>query len=143
MQKKIRREMLQHRIGIRAAYRTTKVGSYLSLKPKVPVFFRADVVYEFKCPYEKDTRYIGETQRQLFRRISDHASTPSSAVYDHIQRCGGCAKENNICNYFSILRNCSSANVLSEEALCIKKFEPALNVQMGPYKGARVSTSIF
>ncbi len=135
--------MLEHRIGIRAAYRTTKVGAYLSLKAKVPKFFRADVVYEFSCPYDKDIRYIGEAQRQLFKRISDHVTTPSSAVYSHIKQCDECAKENNLCKQFSILRNCDKASVLSEEALCIKKFEPTLNVQMGPYKGARVATNIF
>ena len=135
--------MLQHNIRIRAAYRTTKVGTYLSLKSKVPTLFKADVVYDFKCPYEKDTRYIGETQRQLFKRISEHASTTSSAIHEHVRQCTGCKEENNITKHFSILRNCNSAEILSEEALCIKKFEPTINIQMGPYKGARVATNIF
>ena len=98
-------------------------------------------MYEFTCPYQKDIGYIGERQGQLLKRISEHASTPSSAV--HTKQCDGCANENNLCRQFSILTNCDKASVLSEEALCIKKFEPTLNIQMGPYKGARVATNIF
>lgn len=143
LHKRVRRELLQHEIMIRAAYRTTKVGSYLGLKQKVPALFKADVVYEYKCPHEENTRYVGETQRQLFRRVSEHCSTDSSAVHDHINRCSGCSRDENIVNCFSIIRCSNSSDILSEEALYIKKLEPSLNVQLGPYKGARVSTSIF
>ena len=141
--KRVKVEMLQHNVNIRSAYRTTKVGSHLSLKQPVPTLFKANVVYQFKCPYEKDTRYIGETQRQFYKRIIEHTTTTSSAVHEHIQRCNGCLADDTIIKSFSIIRKCDSSCILSEEAIFIKKLEPNLNVQMGPFKGARVPTTIF
>ena len=87
----IMNEFLQHRVQIIPAYRTTKVESYFSLKSKLPTLFKSDVVYEFKCPRDEDTRYIGETERQLFQRVKEHCkSTSRSAVFDHIFKCDGC-----------------------------------------------------
>ena len=64
--RKVSREIPQHKVEIRPAYRTTKVGSYFSLKIEVPALFKKDVVYEFVCPCDRDARYIGETRRQFF-----------------------------------------------------------------------------
>ena len=148
LQARVREEMKQHGVNLRSAYRTTKVGSYLSLKTKIPKLFRTDVVYIFQCPGDKDCHYIGETQRQFYKRISDHVPGISkqsnmSAVHDHILACATCSSHANLVDCFSLLRSCGNMDVLSEEALCIKKFRPSLNVQMGPYKGSRVPTNIF
>ena len=150
LQKRVRREMAQHGINIRAAYKTTKVGSYFGLKTKIPKLFKTDVVYEFRCPEDQDCHYIGETQRQLYKRIMDHLPGTSkqptnSAIHEHISQCKGCMAQNNasLSNCFTILRNCNTGDVLSEEAICIKKFGPSLNTQMGPFKGSRVPTNIF
>ena len=135
-------------IKLRPAYKTTKIGSYFSLKSTIPDLFKANVVYEFKCPRDEDPHqtYIGETQRQLFKRIADHhpsaANKEKSAVCDHIMVCPYC-QDNSIIDCFKIIKRSSSHNVLSEEALCIKKLNPSLNIQMGTFKGARVPTNIF
>ena len=89
LQRRIKKELLQHDILVQAAYRTTKVGSYLGLKSTIPSLFKTDVVYKFQCPHDENIHYIGETQRQFFKRISNHCpatstTSTSSAVYDHI-----------------------------------------------------------
>ena len=147
LQRKVRKEMEEHHIDIKPAFRTTKVEQYMSLKSAIPALFKTDVVYEFRCPCDKDIHYIGETNRQFFERILDHVSrstgaTPT-AVNNHIVNCTSCSNTNRIIECFSILRDCSSADVFSEEALCIRQYQPSLNVQMGPYRGARCPTRIF
>ena len=149
LHKRIRTEMLQHKIDLKAAYRSTKVGSYFSLKQNVPNLLKSDVVYKFECPLDKDSRYIGETQRHFFERISDHCSTSSakqsqpSAVRDHIRRCSECITSSNIVECFSIVRTCSGGNILSEEALYIGKPKPALNIQSAKFNGTSVPVNIF
>ena len=149
LHKRVSREMLQHNIDLKAAYRTTKVGSYMSTKQKVPDLLRNDVVYEFQCSCDKNIRYIGETERHLFTRIFEHCSIKSnekpkpSAIRDHMLGCDTCASAKNIADNFSILRTCTSFDILSQEALCIKKFKPLLNVQLGIYRGSRVPSNIY
>ena len=140
---RVKREMTRYGIELRAAYRTTKTGAYFRLKQNVPMLLRSDVVYEFKCPRDEEARYIGETQRQIFRRISEHASSTTSAVYEHRQNCESCSNDDNFVNSFCIFRRCESSSIFSEEALCIKKFEPTLNVKLGTFKGARVPTVLY
>ena len=148
LQRIIKKELLQHDILVQAAYRTTKVGSYLGLKSPIPSLFKTDVVYKFQCPHDENIHYIGETQRQFFKRISNHCpatstTSTSSAVYDHITSCNHCQDYTNILHCFSILRSCNSKDVLAEEAICIRKYKPSLNIQLGPFKGSRVPTNIF
>ena len=146
-QRKVKREMQQHNIVVKPAYRTTKVEQYMCVKSAIPSLFKSNVVYKFQCPCDKDVHYIGETERQFFERILDHVTcstgvTPT-AVYDHIVKCRSCATDENIADCFTVIRNCDKFNILSEEALCIKKYQPSLNCQLGPFKGTRTSTCIF
>ena len=139
--------MQQDNIVVKPAYRTTKVEQYMCVKSAIPSFFKSNVVYKFQCPCDKDVHYIGETERQFFERILDHVTcstgvTPT-AVYDHIVKCRSCATDENIADCFTVIRNCDKFNILSEEALCIKKYQPSLNCQLGPFKGTRTSTCIF
>jgi hypothetical protein len=150
LHKRINNEMKQHRINLMAAYRTTKVGLYFSLKQTSPPLFKNDVVYSFQCPCDKDTRYIGETERHFYKRIMEHCSTnankepsTSSAVYNHIARCPDCSTNDNIVECFSVIRTCNNNTILSEEALCIRKYQPSLNIQLGTFKGSRVPTHVF
>ena len=70
--------------------------------------------------------------------------TPSnSAVFKHIQNCIFCTNCN-IHDCFKIIKKCTSYNdLLSTEALLIKKLQPNLNNQLGPDKGSRVTINIF
>jgi hypothetical protein len=146
LQKRIKTELLQHDVNIKPAYRTTKVGSFFSLKTATPPLLKSDVVYMFKCPHDKDGHhdsYVGETQRQLFKRVEEHITTSTSAVYHHRLQCAECASNNNIVDCFETVRKSHRNTVLCEEAIYIKKLSPSLNVQMGPNKGASVQTYIF
>jgi hypothetical protein len=143
-QRRVRNILAEHDIAIRVAYTTTKVGSYFSLKTRSSYLFNSKVVYRFTCSLEKNTSYIGETNRQLFRRIEEHREgrTPS-AIFDHLYQCTDCQNVPNISSSFEILHRCSSANILSTEALSILQLRPTLNIQMGPGRGARVSSMLY
>ena len=147
LQRKVKKEISQHDVVVKSAYRTNKVEQYLSLKSPIPPLLKTDLVYRFQCPCDKDVHYIGETERQFFRRILDHITcstgkTPT-AVYEHIVKCDSCASHKNIADCFSILRNCGRQNILAEEALCIKRHRPSLNIQLGGFRGARTVTRLF
>ena len=138
--------MQKHNLVVLRTFRTTKVATYFSLKTKIPSLFKKDVVYKFQCPCEKDAQYYGETERQLFQRIKEHttpAATSQSAVLDHLLQCIDCANNRNIYDCFSIVKQCNKTDILSQEALYIKRVQPSLNIQMGPFKGSRVGISIF
>ncbi|MEL6805021.1 MAG: GIY-YIG nuclease family protein, partial [Bacteroidota bacterium] len=122
LHRRIQREFLQHQVRIQQANKTTKVESYFSLKSPIPTLFKSDVVYMFTCPRDEGTRYVGETERQLFQRIKDHCSSKShSAVFDHIFLCVECQNHRNVSECFTIVRKSCSRDILSEEALYIKK----------------------
>ena len=94
--------------------------------------YKSCVVYKFTCPGDLDNHYIGETERQLFVRIKEHVTPTSSAVFNHIENfvfCTNC----NIYDCLKIIKECTSHNdLLSTEALLIKKLQPNLNNQLCP-----------
>ena len=146
LHRKISTVMQEHGVKTLRAFRTTKVESYFSLKTKIPYLFKNDVVYKFVCSCDGNTQYYGETERHFFQRIKEHctlSANSNSAVSDHLINCTACSNNHNIVNCFSIVRQCTKIDILSQEALCIKRFEPSLNVQLGPFKGTRVGLSIF
>ena len=105
LQRRIRDEMENHGLTTLASYTTTKVSSYFSLKSTCSSLFKANVVYKFNCSYDKNNSYIGETQRQLFRRIIEHTQPNKtySAVFEHIEQCTGCQDAKNICDLFEVI----------------------------------------
>ena len=142
LHKRITYEMKHYGVRIMPAYRTAKVGSYFSLKTKIPPLFKSNVVYKFVCPCDEGTQYVGETERQLFKRLQEHTSrsnTAQSAIYDHMLQCEGCATVNNISKSFAIIRQCQTIDILSQEALFIKRLQPSLNVQLGHQKDTELA----
>ena len=126
-----------------AAYNTTKVGTYYKLKPPCPKLFLSNVVYQFSCCRDDNTTYIGETRRQLFRRVEDHnGKDQQSAVFQHLYNCTDC-QSSNLTDRFNILKTCGKGDLLSCEALMISKYRPKLNTQLGPAKGTQVSLSLY
>ena len=145
LQRRIHEEMKKHDLTTLASYTTTKVGSYFNLKSGCSSIFKANVVYEFTCACDKSCSYIGETQRQLFRRITEH-SEPSktySAIFEHLQGCSDCQNEKNICSRFKIMQHCNKWNVTSYESLLISKYRPKLNTQLGPGNGTIISLALY
>ena len=143
LQKRISDEMRQYDVNVTAAYSTTKVESYFSLKTKMPLLFKSNVVYRFSGSCDKNVSYIGETRRQLFVRIKEHQQDGNnSAVFSHLYDCSVCQNINNITKSFDILCCGSKFNVLQLESLSIGKHQPSLNKQMGPSKGT-ISLRLF
>ena len=126
------------------AYRTTKVGSYYSLKSRCPEIFSSNVIYEFKCSRDEKISYIGETRRQLFKRVVEHTQTDQqSAVFEHLALCTDCQNVTNILNCFKIVKSCSSYNIFTLEAMMIDNHKPILNTQLGPEKGTLTSLVLY
>ena len=143
LQRTIRNELEVHGLRVRATFSTTKVGSYFNLKSQCSTLFTANVVYRFTCSCDKSISYVGETRRQLFRRIEEHCDiTQKSAVLDHLGGCDAC-QDHNISESFEILQRCGRGNILSTEAMMICKLRPSLNTQLGPFKGAAVSLALY
>ena len=136
--------MRNYHLCVKAAYSTVKVGSYFSLKSKCSDLFDSNVVYKFTCSRDGNISYIGETQRQLFRRISEHSDkTSDSPVFDHLFNCRDCQNTSNITTRFSILQHSNRFNVRSLEAILINKLSPRLNIQLGKNKGAGSHLTIY
>ena len=136
-------ELRRHNIEVMAAYSTTKVESYFSLKSKVPDLFKSNVVYKFNGSCDKNVSYIGETRRQLFMRIKEHRKDGSgSAVFEHLYNCLQCQENDNLSNRFEILHVGTKFNILQLESLAICKYRPSLNKQLGPNKGT-ISLRLF
>ena len=145
LQRRIRDEMENHGLTTLASYTTTKVSSYFSLKSTCSSLFKANVVYKFNCSYDKNNSYIGETQRQLFRRIIEHTQPNKtySAVFEHIEQCTDCQDAKNICDRFEVIQHCNPSNITSLESLSISKFRPNLNTQLGPGNGTLISLALY
>ena len=143
LQRRIQACLGTAKIHIKTAFGTTKVAEYFTLKSKVSDLFAANVVYKFTCSSDSSITYLGETKRQLFRRISDHkGKDKNSAVLQHLEGCHQC-QNSEVVKRFEIIQRCSAKTLCSTEALLISKHRPSLNVQLGPRKGTVVSLSIY
>ena len=135
-QRRIWEELRCYDVDNIQAYSATKVASYFDLKTKVLTFFKANVVYKLTGSCDKTVSYIGETRRQLFKRIKEHQEDgKNSAVFSHLFECTPCQNTPNIVDCFKILQSGTCYNVLNLESLLIAKHRPNLNVQLGPGKG--------
>ena len=143
LQRQIRKELEPYGLYTRATFSTTKVGTYFNLKSRCSPLFSANVVYLYTCSCDKGVSYVGETRRQLYRRIAEHSKVGTkSAIFDHLIGCDACQNDN-IAESFEILQRCNASNICSVEALYITKLRPSLNIQLGPSKGAAVSLALY
>ena len=97
---------------------------------------KANIVYKFQC-HGCNNQYIGETNRHLKTRISEHTQmSRSSKILDHIGWCKDRIKSNNIIHEFSIM--CSNFDSYYERVICesllIKFHKPKINIQNGNSK---------
>ena len=144
LQHRLCKTMEDNGIQVSPAFRTTKVASYFNLKSSCPLLFKSNVVYQFVCSCDENTTYIGETRRQLFRRVEDHkGKDKQSAVFSHLYNCNACQSVQNISQQFRILKKCRRNNILSLEAILISKHRPVINTQLGPGKGTMVSLALY
>ena len=143
LQRRLQENLASGDVKVKTAFATTKVAEYFSLKSKCSRLFAANVVYRFTCPRDSGITYVGETKRQLFRRVSDHkGKDKKSAVLQHLMDCAQC-QDSDVVQSFEVIERCLPRTICSTEALLISKYNPSLNTQLGPCKGAVVPLSIY
>ena len=92
--------------------------------------------YKFTGSCDKNISYIGETRRQLFRRINEHRENGNnSGIFSHLFDCTICQNTEEFSNCFDILQSGTRYNIMCLESLLISRHQPSLNKQMGPSRG--------
>ena len=147
--KKLQRN-LNVSVNFIAIYNTKKLSYFLSNKDKIPKLSKSKVVYEVTCPGCCET-YIGQTERCVQKRLSEHNKPDKSALgntlttaeyVQHIISLHHACDDNItltdtstfiynlICDNVKILHNANSNTsnfLLFLEALYIKFLSPSLN----------------
>ena len=119
-----------HNKKIKIVFTIVPLRSMFTIKSKSNTHLLSSVVYKFQCPGDPETSYIGETGRQLIRRIIDHRNS-NTAITGHIHGCTFCPTHlETFAKCFTIMNKCSDyfdRNI--KEALLIRRHRPTLNVQ--------------
>ena len=74
------------KIQVWSFFKGTSTIKSLLIHPKdsIPDAQKTDIIYHWKCPANKCTaEYIGETNRSLKERVSDHRNQTTSAIRNH------------------------------------------------------------
>ena len=89
--------------------------------------FNANVVYKYTCSVDQNISYIGETSRQMFRRIADDrkGTDKNSALFEHLLNCKHC-QNSNIMRNFTVLKRCKKSDLYSLESMLIEEQNPKL-----------------
>ena len=83
------REQYRHTLAkyrARVFFKGTSTTKSLLMHPKDPIpdAQKTDIIYHWKCPANNRTaEYIGETNRSLKERVSDHRNQTTSAIRNH------------------------------------------------------------
>ena len=99
----------------------------------------ANIVYKFEC-HGCQSQYIGETNRHLKTRISEHSQlSRTSKVLDHASTCKDRNSKINK-NEFSILLGNFDSYIERQlcESLLIRHHNPSINIQNGKSKAATI-----
>ena len=132
-------------VKFKLLYSTTKLSYFTNMKDRTETLYKSNVVYKFTCPGCKAC-YIGKTERNLYQRCIEHATTKESAVHDHLLKCEQIAYQLNLFTmnlddfnpreiYINLVNDNTSIidssdnwnNLLLKEALYIKRETPLLN----------------
>ena len=117
------------------------IGKNFPYKDRLPLRMRSSIVYEWCCPRDCGSGYVGSTSRNLLSRASEHAgvsfrtrrplaSPPFSNIREHAEVCGAPV---NISD-FSIIGSCQNViNLRILESLHIHKSKPSLNSSSSSY----------
>ena len=115
----------KHNISAEVVFSTCKIKSYFSLKCKVDRLMRSCVVYQYTCPVEPSTQYIGKTKRRFHQRIDEHYNS-DTAINEHIHRCE-CCKSSYVQNFEIVYKARSDFELSVVESLKIRREQPELN----------------
>ena len=132
-------------VEVKVVYSTFKVGAYFGLKSKVPVLFKSNLVYQYSCPRDEGTSYIGMTTAQWFVRIGQHFDpSKKSAIFTRLAQCRPCRGSEPKSHHFTVLKKLrNERDTEINEALLIRKERPTLNRQLGTYQGCSFLLRVF
>ena len=117
---------------VRIFFKGTSTIKSLPMHPKDPIpdAQKTDIIYHWKCPADNCTaEYIGETNRSLKERVSDHRNQTISAIRNHHISTNNWKAE--LKDFTIIDRDSNTLHQQAKEALhlCIKY--PSLNRNIG------------
>ena len=100
-----------------------------SLKQRVPMMLRSNLVYKFTCP-RCNACYVGKTCRHLASRVSEYRTKSSEPVFRHMTACG--VDKSTIEDNVEVLRvvgGNNSFHLSIMEALYIRELAPKINTR--------------
>ena len=99
-------------------------------KDPIPDAQKTDIIYHWKCPANNCTaEYIGETNRSLKERVSDHRNQTTSAIRNHHISTKHPKAE--LKDFTIIDRDSNTLHHQAKEALHIHIKDPSLNRNIG------------
>ena len=118
------------------------MSEYFNVKSKCSEVFDVNVIYKYTCSADQIISYIGETFRQMFRRVADHnGQDKRSAIFDHLHECLRC-QNSNIENKFEVFERYARSELFSLESMIIEQENPKLNTQIAA-NGKIASLTIY
>ena len=116
-------------VHVNVVFTVCKLRSYFSTKDPVPLCFKSNVVYSFKCP-RCESCYVGRTLTHFDTRRKQHLGTDSnSSILSHLKKSKECKEVCDI-DTFRILDTAKTNYELAiKEGMYIKGHNPILNVQ--------------
>ena len=120
-----RHTLAKYRVRVFFKGTSTIKSLLMHLKDPIPDAQKTDIIYPWKCPAE----YIGETNRSLKERVSDHRNQTTSAIRNHHISTKHPKAE--LHDFTIIYRDSNTLHHQAKEALhiCIK--DPSLNRNIG------------
>ena len=79
------------------------MSNYFSNKDKTPNKLKSNLVYEYKCSYDKSTQYFGFTSRPFLEWVKEDLKG-KTAVSDNISNINVCKNEKITVNNFGIFK---------------------------------------
>ena len=129
------REQYRHTLAkcrVRVFFKGNSIIKSLLMHPKDPVPDAqiTDIIYHRKCPADNCTaEYIGETNRSLKERVSDHRNQMTSAIRNHHTSTKHPKAE--LKDFTKIDRESNTLHHQAKEALHIHIKDPSLNRNIG------------
>ena len=130
LRRKMKRIFRQFRLtNIKIVFNMRKLHTVFNIKSQTPTLLQSSLVYRFTCSEDPNIAYIGQTERQLYRRLVEHKTNNSSAIKLHVDNCLAC-RSHDISERFKIIHSAKTPfELIIAEALLIKQHNPFLNTQ--------------
>ena len=128
---KVLSEQYRHTMAkckVRAFYKGISATTFLFMNPIDPIqdSQKPDIIYHWKCPVHNCTAgYIGETNRYLKEKVSDHRNQSTHAIRNHHISTKHPKVE--LEDFTIIDRNSNTLQHQAKEALHINIKDPSLN----------------